>query len=48
MSVRDKCTVFPDGRHVFTLDAASEPSMDLFCCVCGEQVTEFQDSGTGA
>jgi len=46
--MREKCTIFPNGNHVYTFDATSGADKSIFCCVCGEQITEFEDCGTGA
>ena len=41
--VNDKCTIFPDGKHVLTFDSTSH-GQDVFCCICGTQITEYLDS----
>lgn len=47
-TVRDECTIFPDGIHYFTFDATSNASQSVFCCICGEVIYEAEDAGTGA
>ena len=42
-TVRDRCTIFPDGNHVMTYDSTNS-GRDVFCCICGEQIVEFLDS----
>lgn len=43
-TVRDKCTIFPDGYHCFTYSADGVLNSSTFCCICGEQIIEYEDS----
>ena len=46
---RDNCTIFPNKQHVYTFDATSSGTeKSVFCCVCGEELIEWEDAGTGA
>lgn len=42
-TIRNKCTVFPDGEHRITFDSSGNGASE-FCCVCGERTTVYEDS----
>lgn len=46
-TIRDRCWMSTDGEHYFTFDY-SDSGKTVFCCSCGEQITEYEDAGTGA
>lgn len=46
-TVREGCTIWPDGQHYLTFDATSGPNESVYCCACGELVIENEDCGSG-
>ncbi len=38
------CPVFPDKKHYYTFDVTQSINRSVFCCACGNQITEYEDS----
>lgn len=42
-----KCLIYGSIGHAFEFDFA-DSEKSVFVCLCGEEVIEFEDAGTGA
>ena len=41
---RDKCTVSKDEKHHYTYDSTQTANKSVWCCICGEELIEYEDS----